>query len=260
MQPALRRLALRGSDGLETAWIVRVLTLTAAGVLLIVIAAEWLAVIQHPGALGREFGGDYRIYMDAARRWLSGGSFYSPYQFAGPYELVQPAILYPPTILPLLVPFTFLPAVLWWLIPVAIIVACIAKHRPAMWTWPLMLLGLAWPQTGADLINGTPTLWILASIALASHWGWPGSLVLVKPSVAPFALIGIRTRGWWVAAVLMALLSVALLPLWLDWITVIRHGAGPRANLLYSVIDAPILAIPVVAWVGRRRYHVFAPK
>lgn len=220
--------------------------------MLVMIAAEWVLIAQHPIEFRQEIGGDFGIYMEAARRWLAGGSFYAPYQLAGPYEMIQPAVLYPP-ILPLLVPFTVLPAALWWIIPIGITVVCIAKHRPAAWSWPLMLAGLAWWQSSAVLINGTPTLWVLAAVALATHWGWPGALVLVKPSVAPLALLGIRSRGWWIAAGAMATVSLLLFPLWLDWLTAIHNGTGSRANVLYSLVDAPTLAVPIWAWLGRRR-------
>ncbi len=60
---------------------------------------------------------DYRLYMDATERWLRGGPFYEPYQLAGPYTISAGDILYPPVALWLFVPLSFLPACMWWLVP-----------------------------------------------------------------------------------------------------------------------------------------------
>jgi hypothetical protein len=39
--------------------------------------------------------------------------------------------------------------------------------------------------------------------------------------------------------------------MWVDWATTVvnSRGAGP----LYSALEAPMLALPLVAWLGRRR-------
>jgi hypothetical protein len=216
-------------------------------VLIAALAIEWALVLAHPTNLQAEIGGDYTIYMDAARRWLAGGSFFAPYQFAGPYELVAPAVLYPPTILALLVPFTLLPAVLWWVIPIGLIAGIVVSWQPARWAWPLIVLCLLWGQTGAILVNGTPTLWIAAFVALGTRWPLASALVMLKPSVFPFALTGLRDRRWWLVGIALAALSLPLLPLWEQWIAVLRNGTGERASVLYSLADAPLLALPLIA-------------
>ena len=217
-----------------------------------IIVIEWIRwIAQHQDVLAQEIGIDYRIYTDAAARWLAGGSFYPTYQLAGPYDLVPPAVLYPPTIMPLLLPFLVLPALLWWLIPISLTVVCLVRLRPAPWSWPLILGGLAFGQ--ATLIHGTPTLWILAAVAVATQRGGAGALVLVKPSVAPFALIGIQSRSWWMVAAALTGMGLLMLPMWLDWLTVLRNATGPHATLLYSLQDVPILAIPVWARLARRQ-------
>jgi hypothetical protein len=64
-------------------------------------------------------GIDYGMYIDAAERWLIGEAFYLSHQLAGPYQVAHLDVLYPPPVLALLVPFTILPAMLWWLIPLS---------------------------------------------------------------------------------------------------------------------------------------------
>jgi hypothetical protein len=39
--------------------------------------------------------------------------------------------------------------------------------------------------------------------------------------------------------------------MWADWLTTVVNSRG--AGLLYSALEAPMLALPVVAWAGRRR-------
>ncbi len=78
--------------------------------------AFWLIRLaqDNPESLGV----DYRLHMEAAQRWMDGGSFYQPWQLAAPYPTIGAGeILYPPIALALFVPFTFLPWVLWWAVP-----------------------------------------------------------------------------------------------------------------------------------------------
>ena len=48
-----------------------------------------------------------------------------------------------------------------------------------------------------------------------------------------FALIGIQTRRWWVAAVLLTTAAAVFLPLWIQYATVLLNARGPSATLLY---------------------------
>ena len=66
-------------------WIVVAFTATAAVVVELVVGFGSLG-------WGRFVGADYRIYMDAATRWLSGGSYFLPHQLGGPYDLQIAAI------------------------------------------------------------------------------------------------------------------------------------------------------------------------
>jgi hypothetical protein len=206
-------------------------------------------------------GIDYRTYVDAARRWLAGGSFYEPYQLAGPYPIVSREILYPPIMLVLLVPFTVLPALLWWAIPLSITTWLVAWHRPSVWgcaaicgllILPVPFMSeLAWSL--GTIVSGNPAMWVVAAVAAGTRWGWPAVLVLLKPSLLPFALIGIRTGRWWVAAVLLTTAAAVFLPLWIQYATVLLNARGPSATLLYSLGNVPLMLVPVVAWLTRTR-------
>src|SRR5688500_15477068 len=75
--------------------------------------AEFLNAAAKPNFNG--YGAiDFDLYLNATRRWLAGGSYFEPYQLAGPYAIRMGDVLYPPNVLLLLIPFTVLPAILWW--------------------------------------------------------------------------------------------------------------------------------------------------
>jgi hypothetical protein len=224
--------------------IIRAILLGLTGAFLVVWAVE-MSVAIRGGFFGA--GVDIDIYATATRHWLADGTWYLPRQLAGPYSVEFGDVLYPPTLLWLTVPFTVLPRVLWWIIPGVIATVGLARLRPAMWAWPIMSACLAWPRTTAQVIFGNPVIWLAAAL----FWG-VGALVLVKPTVIPFALTGIRSRRWWVSALALALLTLPLLPIVLQYPGVLlnaRSGGG----WLYSLEEWPLLAIPLVAWAGRPR-------
>jgi len=187
--------------------------------------------------------------MVAAERWLAGGSFYEPYQLAGPYPIDRFEILYPPVLLVVLVPFTFLPASLWWGIPLGLTAWALLRLRPAPVAWPLLALCLVWPPTITHLLTGNPAMWALAALSLGVLYAGPAVFVLIKPSLAPFALWGLRHRRWWLYLLAFAALSVPFGVLWLEWLTALANSQG--GGLLYSINDVPLLLIPVIAWLAR---------
>jgi hypothetical protein len=196
-------------------------------------------------------GADYRFFMDITRNWVDTGEFYLPHQLAGPYQVQTLVdVLYPPFALYLFVPFLVLPAVLWWAVPMTMFAVGIAWLRPARWTWPLIAIGIAWPQTLAQLLYGNTNMWVAGMIAAGVVLAWPSVLILFKPAFAPFALIGVNRRRWWVA---MGILCLAALPfgtMWLDYATVIRNSS---LSASYGLINLPLMVAPLIAWVGRRR-------
>jgi hypothetical protein len=198
------------------------------------------------------FGVDFQQYMAHTDRWLETGQFYLPRQLAGPTTVMDGDPLYPPVILWLLTPFAVIPpiAALWWAFPIGLTLAVIAGWRPAPWTWPLFGFILLWPRTEALVLYGNPGMWVVAIVAAATRWHWPGPWVLIKPSLAPFALIGVRHRGWWVALGVFLLACLPFGALWADYRTVLANSGAP---LTYSLLDLPITLAPVVAYVGRTR-------
>jgi hypothetical protein len=226
----------------------RITILALTGAFLVVWAAE-MAVAMQGGFYGA--GVDIDIYANATRHWLADGTWYLPRQLAGPYSIEFGDVLYPPTLLWLTVPFTILPRILWWIIPGIVAAAGLARLRPAMWAWPIMAACLAWPRTTAQVIFGNPVIWLAAAL----FWG-VGALVLVKPTVIPFALAGVRSRRWWIAAGVMVLMTLPLLPLALAYPGVLLRASG--TGWLYSLEEWPLLAIPLVAWAGRKEARIVA--
>jgi hypothetical protein len=190
-------------------------------------------------------GIDYTLYMDATRRWLAGGPFYEPYQLAGPYAIQMGDVLYPPNGLLLFVPFTILPAVLWWVIPLAITTWAVWRMRPSPVAWPFIALCLFIPSFVARTVAGNPVMWVMAALALGCLFKWPSVFVLLKPSLFPFAAVGIRSRSWWVALAVWIAVSVPFGAMWLDWLTAVTNSTG--GGLFYSFQDVPILLLPILA-------------
>jgi hypothetical protein len=158
--------------------------------------------------------------------------------------------LYPPHALFLFLPFTVLPAILWWAIPVGVTGYVLARLRPAMWSWPIIALLVVWPKTLVGLIWGNTDMWVAAAIAAGIRWGWPAVLVTIKPVFAPFAIVGIRGRSWWLTALVLGAISLLMLPLWLDYVSAIRNMWLPAE---YSLRSVPTILIPIVAWLARAR-------
>jgi hypothetical protein len=223
-----------------------------AGVLLIVAAWECVLLLQWlDGRWGTSPGSDFPWLRDVGRRWLDTGSFYLPSQLAGPYEIVKMRdVLYPPTALYLFVPFVWLPAILWWIIPLGTLGYAFRRWRPTAWTWPLLAFGLVWPQTQGAILLGSTDMWIAAAIAGGFLWGWPAAIVALKPSFLPLALAGAPRRLWWAGWAVMALISLPLLPLWADYLVTLRNSGIPWT---YSLLNLPLPLMPVMAWAGRTR-------
>ncbi len=93
-------------------------------------------------------------------------------------------------------------------------------------------------------------MWLTAFVAGAVLWAWPAILITIKPSLVFLAAIGITRRSWWVAAAVFAPLNVPLIPLWLQWISVIRNST---VTAEYSLANLPLITLPVVAWLASSR-------
>lgn len=229
----------------------RTVLLTLSGLLVVFVVVELKAGLDSRGWADYA-GNDYRIYVRAVERWVTGGGFYLPRQLAGSYAIQDGDVLYPPTAIWFMLPFAYLPAALWWILPAATLVYLVVAWRPAMWSWPLLVACLAWPTALTLVVAGNPSMWIAAFVGAGLRFGWPGVLVLLKPSLFPFALAGIRTRAWWLAAGALVVLTVPLAPMIPDWLHAVLDGRGFEGPL-YSVHDVSLVCLPVVAWVARSR-------
>jgi hypothetical protein len=183
---------------------------------LVFVAFELYVLMQaHWSGLWRQ---DRTIYQDGALRWLEQGWFYYPDQLAGPYEIIQGHVLYPPTAMPWLVLGAFLPDPVWFLLPIAVVAAVVAHHRPRMEWWPLLAMCLAHPESLRMLVSGTPTTWIAMFAAIGTVWRPAFALVFLKPSLFPVAFLGVRSRGWWALSIALGVLSLAMLPPVVAWL------------------------------------------
>jgi hypothetical protein len=228
----------------------RLLILTTTGVLLALALMSGILLFQIVYGNRVGIGVDFHQYLDHVARWQSTGQLYLPRQLAGPTTVMDGDPLYPPTILWLLLPFTVLPEPIWWLIPTAIIAVALVRLRPAPWTWPLLAIIALWPRTPALFFYGNPGMWMVAFICLALWRSWAGPLILLKPSLAPFALLGFGRRSWFIALAIVVAASIPFGRLWLDYVTVLQNSDVP---LTYSLLDLPLALAPVIAFLGRRR-------
>jgi hypothetical protein len=239
---------LTQQDNRDRTRIVRFVVLVLTGALLAVGTVWafqlWSIISSHQGGVGV----DFHRYQELTARWLSSGQFYLEHQLAGPTTVMDGDPLYPPIVLYLLVPFQLLPELLWWVVPLTVLAYVLVRLRPRAWTWPLLAAIVVWPRTPALIMYGNPGMWIDAAIAAGVLFAWPSALVLIKPSLLPLALLGIRRRSWWLAVGVLTLAAIPFGTLWLDYLTVLRNSAVPAT---YSVLDLPLACAPVIAWMGR---------
>lgn len=201
-------------------------------------------------------GMDLEIMRELGHRWLDTGSMYLPYQLAGPYstDVVVPLTgtpgLYPPVAGPIFGVLSMIPwpiaAVAWWGVPFAIMAYACWRWRPSLLAWAGMTFMCCFAMTWLVLFVGGTTMWASALVAAGLLWGWPAALILVKPILLPFALVGARRRSWWVAVAVVGV--VTLLGPWRDYIAVVRNAS----DVSYVTLQVPLMLIPLIAWLGRR--------
>ena len=192
----------------------RRIAVVMTAVLLALAIAEAIVLysfIDAPG--GWSFGMDYYFYRDLGDQWLADGSFYRPHQLTGPYDVaLMTDVLYPPIALVIFVPLAVLPALVWWFVPLAVLAVAWWRWMPVPWTWPIALLLLMWPRSMATFYYGNADMWVLAGVAGGLLGGWPAVLVLLKPTLAPLALVGMRHRSWWLIPVAVLAVHIANRP------------------------------------------------
>jgi hypothetical protein len=208
----------------------------------------FIASIPNPN-----FGLDYRWHMDSARRLLETGTPYYPYQLERHYTMQEGPILYPPIAWALFIPFLYLPAILWWAIPIGILVWCMTRHRPPMWAWAATLACFCFLFSIGVFIFGNPGMWIVAAVAAGTVWSWPFVFVFLKPTFAPIALLGVTHRSWWIALVALGLVSLLFWPVWFDWITIVRNS---EITFSYNFPTLPLMIAPLIPWFADKRHPI----
>ena len=221
--------------------------------LLGIAVAESVIMIRGISAVG-ELGIDFMAYRHMGERWLATGQFYWPEQLTGALypNIIGRTVLYPPSTLLFFVPLSILPlpvaAAIWWTGPIAIGATLIRRFQPHYIVWPVLAFVIAWPRTLGAFMFGNTDLWIASAVAAGLLWSWPAVFVTLKPTVLPLALIGIRRRSWWIAAACLSLASLVFLPLWPEYVPVLRNVTA--VTPFYSTNLVFILA-PLVAWSAR---------
>jgi hypothetical protein len=212
------------------------------------LAVAELAIIYVEYETKGDLWQDYIFFRDLGARWLAGGPYYLPHQLAGPYDVeLMVDTLYPPAALLLFVPLAFTPAILWWIIPIAVVGYVIWSYRPSPPAVFAMACLMLWPRSVGPFIYGGTDMWVTAGVAAGLRWGWPAALIALKPSFLPLAIVGVRHRSFWVAAAVLALITLPMLG---DYITAMRNL---HISAEYSLGALPLMFVPIVAWLGRTR-------
>ena len=202
-----------------------------------VIAAWW--VVSLTG-----FATDIEIPFRAAERWMNGGQPYEAAAFLRPAGPDLP-FLYPPFVLPMVVPLLILPRyVLWTSWTVICVAVAVFTCRRLRVPWRAVPLVLAWPPFAEGLMTGNVQI-LLFGAFVALFWrqwveapGWQPAPVDpgLRPGSGPSALRADTLTGT-LAAVIPAL-KTAQPHAW--WYLLTRR---PRAAL----IGLGIVAVAVLA-------------
>ena len=257
-EPVLARLAATISATLDRIESHKRALIVATVTIVLLNVSFWAFHVAVAGDLGWRLGVDYRLYMFATDRWLHGAGFYQLWQLTGPYpiptlvgSLPDLPVLYPPVAIPLFLPWALLPVLwpLWWAIPLGIIAACVIRMRPRVLLWPVLAIFAVSTEAIWLTLSGNPIMWAAAAFATGLLVGWPAVFVLLKPTMAPFALLGIGRRTWWMALAVLVAASVPFGSMWLDWIAAVRNSGG---DIAYGLNNVPLFLCISIAWLGRR--------
>jgi len=251
--------AVRGTMLVERARLDRlvgIVAIVASVVLLVAILGEIVEIATNLNRLAFPLDGDRILYANAARDWLAGRGFYESYQLAGQYDIRSGDILYPPPMLIVFAPLAALPdpigGFLYYAIPLGITAAAVVWLRPSIVGWPAILFCVWWPTTIVVIAGGNPGIWIMAFMALGCVWRPLSVLVFLKPTLAPFGFFGASRRSWWIALAGLAVVSLAFLPLWPDFVRASLNARG-GGGIFYSIGQAPMLLLPLAAWATSTR-------
>jgi hypothetical protein len=194
---------------------------------------------------GQTLGYDFRAYHAAGARLLAGQPVYDlSYQQAGPFGL----FLYPPTFVPLVLPFAALPetvATVAWLAAMlacfAVAVALMPVPRRIQWI-VVLLAGLSWPFVyGIKLGQVGPLLLLLFALGWRSIErpqvlgvsGALGAAIKVQPGIVlAWALLARRWSALIAGALTLAVLAavatlIAGVSSWTDFLGLIARVNDP---------------------------------
>ena len=238
-----------GTSSLDWRRFARDGALVIAALLSLVAAA--VVMTSFRAALGREgaIGIDFNLYLDRTRSWLEGDGFYLSRQLTGhPYPAMFGDAYYPPVAMVLTLPFTAgIPWLLWWVIPLTLLVSSIIRIRPTVWALPVIAAILAYPRTWVAVICGNPSIWAFAFLAAGLAWRWPAAFVPFKLTLAPFALTGVHRRSWWIGAAVGVALCLPFAATWADWATAMANVQMSQGYGLDYVLGEWPIAFGIVA-------------
>jgi hypothetical protein len=231
-------------------WIKRP-ALIAAVLSLFAWAVIQLVAIHQGASLRGEIGYDFRLYDGIARHFLQTGEMYYSHQLAGPYVGLGTVNIYPPVAMYLFMPFVLLPAILWWVVPLTVIVAALNRLRPPLWWWLAFAVAINLPipsQFLVGLVYGNTLMWTVAGICAAAAFGpFLAWTVIAKPVDFLFALPFVWRSPRGLALGIAA--SLVLLPFWFDWVAAIANMTG-RPGIFYAASGWPVLAVCLLARMG----------
>ena len=165
-------------------------------VLALGLIVVWLAITGLPALLaGTMFGNDIEIPLRAAERWSAGGQAYPPSAMLvtdGP----NLPFLYPPFLLPLIVPFSHLPHELVWDVWVGLtaLVAVWTCRRLGM-PWPAVPFALLWPQFFAGIFLGNVQIWHFAAFVALLYVPGPVGPIQKRLTRSNDVLNGLQAAG-----------------------------------------------------------------
>ena len=93
--------------------------------------------------------------------------------------------------------------------------------------------------------------------ANAVGWGRWRSNRLAAPGHAnarrlgPTALLQAGRQRWWLALAGFVALCLPFGAMWTDWLNSVANSTG--GGLLYSILEVPMLFLPLIVWAGRTR-------
>ena len=103
-------------------------------------------------------------------------------------------------------------------------------------------------RTQTAFLFGNTDMWMAAAVAGGIRWGWPAALLVIKPTFLPLALVGVRRREFWFAMAAVAIVSIPMAALWLDYVHALRNVT---IDAEYSLGSIPLVLSHLVAWMLR---------